>query len=130
MRRNQSFGTFLGSVFLVLSWSSCDGATLDAGNETRSESQSQLPDPPDGIAQFFEPPKEYRWALGGFRSPLLFEDGTPVRTPADWPRRRAEILATWHSAMGAWPPLIERPRVEVVNTTRRDNIIQQQVRIE
>lgn len=32
--------------------------------------------------------------------------------------------------MGPWPPLIERPRVEVVNTTRRENITQQQLRME
>ena len=32
--------------------------------------------------------------------------------------------------MGPWPPLIENPRVDVVNTTRRENITQQQVRIE
>ena len=32
--------------------------------------------------------------------------------------------------MGPWPPLIERPRVEVVNTARREGITQQQLRIE
>ena len=104
--------------------------TLGKAHEIISAAQPQLPEPPDEIAQFFEPPQKYRSDLGSFRSPLLFADGTPVRTPADWQRRRAEILATWHSAMGPWPPLIERPRVEVVNTTRRDNITQQQVRIE
>ena len=92
--------------------------------------QPQLPEPPDGLAQFFDPPQKYESDLGTFRSPLLFTDGTPVRTPADWQRRRAEILATWHNAMGPWPPLIEDPRVEVVNTTRRGNITQQQLRIE
>ena len=30
--------------------------------------------------------------------------------------------------MGPWPPLIERPRVEIVNTTRRQRITQQQLR--
>ena len=104
--------------------------TLGKAHETISASQQQLPEPPDGIAKFFEPPQEYRSDLGGFGSPLVFADGAPIRTPADWQRRRAEILATWHNAMGPWPPLIENPRVEVVNTTRRGNITQQQVRIE
>ena len=131
----QSFRIFLGNVFLVLSWSACDGATVEVGNNISqrirtSASQPQLPEPPNGIAEFFGPPQKYRSDLGGFRSPLLFADGTSVRTPADWRLQRAEILATWHSVMGPWPPLIERPRVEVVNTTRRDNITQQQVRIE
>ena len=104
--------------------------TLDKARERMSASQQQLPEPPAGIAEFFEPPQKYRSDLDGFRSPLLFADGTPVRTPADWQRRRAEILATWQRLMGPWPPLIERPRVEVVNTAWRDNITQQHVRIE
>ncbi|HEY5912082.1 MAG TPA: hypothetical protein VJA21_15875 [Verrucomicrobiae bacterium] len=104
--------------------------TLGPAQEITSAVRPKLPEPPDGIAQFFEPPQKYRSDLGGFHSPLLFADGTPVRTPTDWQRRRAEILATWHDAMGPWPPLIERPRVEFVNTTRRENITQQQVRIE
>jgi dienelactone hydrolase len=32
--------------------------------------------------------------------------------------------------MGRWPPLIEKPRVEYMNTTRREDITQQQLRIE
>ena len=32
--------------------------------------------------------------------------------------------------MGPWPPLIARPRVDVVNTSHRENITQQQLRIE
>jgi len=32
--------------------------------------------------------------------------------------------------MGPWPPLVERPRVEVVNETQRDGITQQQLRIQ
>lgn len=86
--------------------------------------------PPADLAEFFRPPEKYRSDLGTFRSPLVFADGTPVRTPQDWQRRRAEILSTWQKTMGPWPSLIKKPRVEVVNTTRRENIIQQQIRIE
>src|SRR5262245_51613806 len=32
MWHGQQFRIFLGSVFLVLSWSACDGETVDAGN--------------------------------------------------------------------------------------------------
>jgi dienelactone hydrolase len=88
------------------------------------------PKPPAALTEFFAPPERYRSDFGNFRSPLLRADGTPVRTPADWQRRRAEILTTWHNLMGPWPPLIEKPRVEVVNTTRRENITQQQLRLE
>jgi hypothetical protein len=66
------------------------------------------PKPPPELVEWFTPQEKYRADFGGFRSPLLFADGTPVRTAADWQRRRAEILATWHKLMGPWPPLIER----------------------
>src|SRR5262249_49349836 len=75
---------------------------IEKADAMRLPSQQQLPEPPDGIAEFFEPPQKYRSDFGSFHSPLLFADGTRVRTPADWQRRRAEILATWHSAMGPW----------------------------
>ncbi|MSU20986.1 MAG: sialidase [Pedosphaera sp.] len=82
------------------------------------------------LAGFFVPPEEYRSDFGSFRSPLLFEDGAPVRKAADWPRRRDEILSTWNRIMGPWPALIEKPRVEVVKTARRENLTQHQLRIE
>jgi dienelactone hydrolase len=99
--------------------------TASAGQASRSSDKAPLE-----LEEFFAPPEKYHSDFGGFRSPLLFADGTPVRTPAEWPRRRAEILSTWHNIMGPWPPLIERPRVEIVNTTIRENITQQQLRIE
>jgi len=58
------------------------------------------PKPPPELVEWFTPPEKYRADFGGFRSPLLFADGTPVRTAADWQRRRAEILATWHKLLG------------------------------
>lgn len=85
--------------------------------------------PPADLAEFFRPPEKYRGDLGKFRSPLQFADGTTVKTPRDWQRRRAEILTTWHQAMGAWPPLIEKPQVVTVATTRRENITQHQLRL-
>jgi dienelactone hydrolase len=82
------------------------------------------------IAPFFNPPAEFAGQTGKFRSPLIFEDGTSVRSAADWPRRRTEILKTWHGLMGPWPPLIERPRVEYLATTHREQFTQHRVRIE
>ncbi len=44
-------------------------------------------------------------AISGFRSPLR---STMVAAwPLWWKKRRAEILKTWRTAMGSWPPLIE-----------------------
>ncbi len=52
-----------------------------------------------------------------------------VKSAEDWQRRRNEILDQWHEIMGPWPDLIERPVVESVKITRRDNITQRQLRI-
>ena len=57
-------------------------------------------------------PPEYAAPLAEHRSPLLLNDGRAVKTPADWQKRRAEILADWHRLMGAWPPVVEHPRID------------------
>ncbi|MHB8903339.1 MAG: dienelactone hydrolase family protein [Thermoguttaceae bacterium] len=90
--------------------------------------QEPPPDPGEIIAPFFNPPPEFRGQLGDYRSPLRFADGSPVQTPEQWQKRRQEILAQWHALMGQWPPLITDPKVEVLETTRRDNFQQLKVR--
>ncbi len=85
---------------------------------------------PANIADAFEPPAEYKNDLGGYRSPLLFRDGGIVKTPEDWKRRRAEILKYWHEMLGAWPALLEKPGIEYLTKTKRDNITQHKVRVE
>lgn len=82
------------------------------------------------IAPYFTPPPEYAGKMGDYRPPLLFADGTPVKTPADWQRRRQEILDHWHKVMGPWPKLIDRPKVETVETKPRDGFSQNKVRVE
>jgi hypothetical protein len=110
---------FFGMVLII--------ALLGVASSLRAADDG--PKPPAELAEFFQPPEKYRSDLGQFRSPLLFADGKRVQTVADWQRRRAEILTTWHKIMGPWPPLIEKPRVETVKTTRRENITQHQLRL-
>jgi hypothetical protein len=61
---------------------------------------------------------------------LRFDDGREVKTPADWQQRRAEILKTWHGLMGAWPPVLEHPKLEKLETTRRENFTQHRIRLQ
>jgi dienelactone hydrolase len=82
------------------------------------------------LAPFFQPPAELADDFGSYKSPLLFSDGTPVKTAADWSRRRQEILGQWHELMGPWPEFLEKPKVEVLEEERRDGLTQQHVRIE
>ncbi len=98
---------------------------------SRGEGRGAAPDDvPEVLVSAFVPPALFRDDLGPYRSPLLRNDGKLVRDAGDWRRRREEILATWHGFMGAWPLLIERPRVEVLGVERRDRFEQRRVRVE
>ena len=85
---------------------------------------------PEKIAAFFRPPPELTGDFGNYKSPLIFDDGTKVQTPADWQRRRREILQTWRGYLGFWPTLIVKPKVEYLAKERRENFTQHQVRVE
>lgn len=85
---------------------------------------------PREIAPFFKPPRELADDFGNYRSPLRFYDGTPVKRPADWQKRRQEILETWQEIMGPWPSLIDKPKVEYLAKQRRENFTQYQVCVE
>ncbi|HEV3144046.1 MAG TPA: prolyl oligopeptidase family serine peptidase, partial [Gemmataceae bacterium] len=82
------------------------------------------------IEPYFQPPAEFAGKLGSYRSPLLFNDGSKVQTPADWPLRRKEILDTWIDLMGSWPKVIEKPNVDVLAKSRREKFTQYRVRLE
>jgi hypothetical protein len=81
------------------------------------------------IAPFFKPPAELAGDLGAYKSPLVLSDGRQVKTPADWQQRKAEIRKFWFDAIGAWPPLVEKPTIETLETTRRDGFTQKKVRL-
>jgi hypothetical protein len=85
---------------------------------------------PEKIASFFSPPPEFVGDFGNYKLPLRFYDGRPVKTLADWKKRRQEILTTWHEIMGPWPPIIERPKIDHIEKESRENFIQHQVRVE
>jgi outer membrane protein assembly factor BamB/dienelactone hydrolase len=82
------------------------------------------------LEPFTEPPTEYAGQFGPYRSPLKFADGTIAKTPADWGRRRKEILETWHRRLGPWPPLIERPEVKTLETAERDGYVERHVHVQ
>ena len=84
----------------------------------------------DDVAPLFRTPPALDGQLGAFRPLMVFADGTPVKTAADWPRRRAEILAEWHGVMGEWPPLLEKVPMETLSETHRETFTQRRVRLE
>jgi dienelactone hydrolase len=84
----------------------------------------------DLIAPLFQVPDRFVDRFGPYRSPLVFPDGNPVRTAADWERRRQQLLTEWHDLMGPWPPLVANPRIETLGESRRETFKQQRVRLE
>lgn len=85
---------------------------------------------PDTLKAAFTPPADLAEDLGDYKSPLRFDDGRPVRTAADWQKRRQEIRATWHKFMGEWPPVLAKPKLEYLKKEQRDGYTQCHVRIE
>jgi dienelactone hydrolase len=85
---------------------------------------------PAEMAAWFQPPQDFNLAPARSRSPLLFYDGSPVKTAADWPRRREEILQRWQEIMGPWPELLEKPDGLVVEATDRENVIQKKLQLQ
>lgn len=82
------------------------------------------------IEPYFTPPREFAGKLGDYRSPLLFDDGTPVKTAADWPKRRKEILDAWTGLMGPWPPVLVKPKVDELSREKGDGFTRRRVRVE
>ncbi|MHC4916275.1 MAG: dienelactone hydrolase family protein [Planctomycetota bacterium] len=85
---------------------------------------------PESIGRFFRPPRAYAGDFGEYRSPLLFDDGRPVKTAAGWRRRRKEILRYWHRVMGAWPRPLRAPKIEFHSSRRRDGLREHSVLVE
>ena len=77
---------------------------------------------------YYHAPAQLRNDLGTYRSPLVFDDGHKVQSAEDWRRRRKQIRSQWIERLGAWPPLITDPSVEILQTKRREGITQHRIR--
>lgn len=82
------------------------------------------------LQPFYRPPALFVGQFGAYRSPLKFADGSSVTSMADWGRRRDELKKRWELRLGAWPPLVERPVVEILETVQKDGYTQQHVSVQ
>jgi pimeloyl-ACP methyl ester carboxylesterase len=78
----------------------------------------------------FATPPQFEGKFGHYSSLLHSSDGEEVVDKAKWQKRRQEIFTFWNKTLGPWPPLLEQPKVEVLASTNRDGVLQQQLRIE
>lgn len=82
------------------------------------------------LEPYFQPPAEFAGKFGDYESPLRFNDGSTVKTPADWARRRAEIKKTWTDRLGPWPPLVDKPTVKRFEREEKDGYTQTRVQVQ
>lgn len=82
------------------------------------------------LATFAEPPKEFAGQFGKLTSPLMRADRTEITTPAEWMKQREVIRKSWHDALGAWPPMLGKPKVEYLAKERRESVTQHSIRIQ
>jgi dienelactone hydrolase len=82
------------------------------------------------LAPFAQPPEEFAGKFGSNRSPLKFADGSLAKTPADWARRREEILQTWHKRLGPWPSLVKQSVLKKLEKVERDGYTEYRVQVQ
>jgi hypothetical protein len=82
------------------------------------------------LAPLFSPPEQLKGDFGKYRSLLVFTNGTPVRTAADWEKRRVEIRSEWEREIGRCPELISNPKLEYLSSTNRESFKQHRIRVE
>lgn len=82
------------------------------------------------LEPFAQPPAEFADKFGPYRSPLKFADGSSAKSPADWARRREEILALWHKRLGAWPPLVFHPTIKYLEKAEREGYTEHKVQVQ
>jgi dienelactone hydrolase len=82
------------------------------------------------LAPYAQPPAEFAGKFGPYRSPLQFADGSRAATPAEWARRRDEILKSWQKRLGPWPPMVEKPTVKKLETVEREGYTQHKVQVQ
>jgi hypothetical protein len=122
------------SVFVAkLNWNQPNrlvAADSDADTGTAAAEHTDAAASWERIKPYFSPPRVWQRKYGDYSSPLVFADGTKVHTPADWQRRRAEIVATWENLLGKWPPLNTEPKLEILESQRGENLTQHRVRFQ
>src|SRR5689334_19823549 len=113
-------------VFLFVIGAGLSGLTTGWADPPSADGQALW----QRLEKYTEPPAEFAGKFGSYRSPLKFDDGSLVKTPEDWSRRRKELLAKWTRRLGAWPPLVERPTMKRLESVEREGYVQYHVHMQ
>jgi hypothetical protein len=82
------------------------------------------------IAPWMTPPAEFATQCATLKDLLTLEDGSPVKSKADWIRRRTEILKTWTKALGEGPKPLEKPELQTLKEEDAGSYRRVRVRLE
>jgi hypothetical protein len=82
------------------------------------------------FSPYFHPPAEFADQYGDYKSPLETATGDRVTSATDWQARRAELDNEWRRRLGGWPPLVERPAIERLESVDRGDHLEQRVRVQ
>jgi pimeloyl-ACP methyl ester carboxylesterase len=128
----QNYGWMVGGITGLLVISVFGMSVVGEEKEMAGEKKENDPlgPPPAALAPFFRPPADVKLSPQRYRSPLVFDDGTPVRTPEDWLRRREQIRRYWWKLLGETPPLLERPKIEYLQEQDKGGYTQYHLRLE
>jgi hypothetical protein len=86
--------------------------------------------PCGSLKPFVNPPAAFENNFGAYKSLMSDANGGFLTSPGQWQQRRREIFYYWDKMLGSWPPLISRPKVEILQTTAQDSFTEQRVRVE
>lgn len=121
---NYKIAIRLGMILLVSLWGTVQlkgqGAVKDAAAPAKEDWER--------IEPFFSPPPAFKDQFGAYRSPLKFYNGKDVKSAAEWPARRKEILARWSQMMGEWPPFLKDQKMQILDTVKKNGFTQHKVR--
>lgn len=81
----------------------------------------------DSVERYFNPPAEFAGKFGDYASPLRFYNGKQVESPAEWGKRRREILERWHALMGKWPSLLVDQELKVLQSEKLESYTRHKV---
>jgi hypothetical protein len=84
----------------------------------------------ESIRTFSEPPAAYQNEFAAYKTLLRDSEGHAVVNSAQWQKRRQEIFSYWNDLLGSWPPLIPKPKVEILKATTQEAFTEERVRVE
>ncbi|WP_231740740.1 S9 family peptidase [Thalassoglobus neptunius] len=112
-------------MFVVITLSAVMAIVVSAAGDSAEPKKDALP---RILAENSTPPSELQNDFGKYRSPLRDRNGKEITSLEDWQERRGELLNEWTELLGEWPPLIEHPQVEVLDSITRDGFKELKVR--